>query len=420
MVTAYGREEVMKQAEGAGARGFLIKPVNPSVLLNTIMEACGRGGRRQLQPPAAPATDPNAVARIRGARLLVAEDNEINQQVAREVLESAGFAVEIAGNGREALEKVRSGRYDAVLMDIQMPEMDGLQAAEELRRDGRFAGLPIIAMTAHAMAGDREQSLRAGMNDHVAKPIDPDALFAVLLRWVRPGERVAPGTPPPLPEKTPREAALSRDAVLPGIDRATGLRRVAGNEALYDKLLLDFRRDYAASAGRIRAAVGEGRRADAEREAHTLKGVAGNIGATDLHRASQELDAALRLGDLARAASLLPEVERELSRVIQGLGPLAEQAAATRPQTEAPDVGSGAAVDRPALETALRRLADLVRRNDPEAEGALEHVRGALQGTRGREVERIAQALDRFDFRGAARALAALAEAEGVPVGSGG
>ena len=121
----------------------------------------------------------------------MAEDNEINQQVAREILESAGFVVEIASNGREAVEKVRSSPYDAVLMDIQMPEMDGLQAAEELRRDGRFGDLPIIAMTAHAMAGDREQSLQAGMNDHVTKPIDPDALFAVLLRWVRPGERGA-------------------------------------------------------------------------------------------------------------------------------------------------------------------------------------------------------------------------------------
>ena len=201
MVTAYGREEVMTQAEGAGFEGFLIKPVNQSVLLNTIMEVFGRGGHRQFQPLAAQATPPDALASIRGARLLVAEDNEINQQVAREILESAGFVVELANNGREALEKVRSGPYDAVLMDIQMPEMDGLQAAEELRRDGRFGDLPIIAMTAHAMAGDREQSLQAGMNDHVTKPIDPDALFAVLLRWVRPGEREAvPRPPPPQPD----------------------------------------------------------------------------------------------------------------------------------------------------------------------------------------------------------------------------
>jgi two-component system, sensor histidine kinase and response regulator len=421
MVTAYGREEIMKQAEGAGVKGFLIKPVNQSVLLNTIMEAYGHDQHRAFHPLTAQAVSPEAMAAIRGARLLVAEDNEINQQVAREILESAGLRVDLANNGKEAVEQARANPYDAVLMDIQMPELDGLQAAAELRRDGRFADLPIIAMTAHAMSGDRERSLAVGMNDHVPKPIDPDALFAVLLRWVRPGQREASITPPSRPEATTRRtAAPPRIEGLPGIDHATGLRRVAGNEALYGKLLLDFHRDYASSIDRIRAAIGEGRLTDAERQVHTLKGVAGNIGAMELHRTAQELDSALRLGDPGKAGSLLPAVERELSRVIKGLEPLAEQAAAARAETEASGAGSGGAVDRAALETALRALADLVRMNDPEAEGALGQVRGALNGSRTREVERIAQALDLFDFRGAAKALTALAEAEGISVGSGG
>jgi PAS domain S-box-containing protein len=421
MVTAYGREELMSQARAAGLDGFLIKPVNQSVLLNTIMDVFGRGGHRPPQALTAQATHGDAIASIRGARLLVAEDNEINRQVAREILESAGFVVELANNGLEAVEKVRSGRYDAVFMDIQMPEMDGLQATEELRRDGRFGDLPIIAMTAHAMAGDREQSLQAGMNDHVTKPIDPDALFAVLLRWVRPGEREAATSSPPSQTAAAarREAAPPPVEGLPGIDRATGLRRVAGNEALYGKLLLDFHRDYAASIDRVRAALGESRLADAERQVHTLKGVAGNIGAMELHRAAQELDSALRQGDLGKAGSLLPDIDRELSVVIKGLGPLAEQAATARAEVEASGSGPGAAVDRHALEKALRMLADLVRKNDPEAEGALEHVRSALKGARAKEVERIAQALDLFDFRGAARALTALAEVEGIPTGSG-
>jgi PAS domain S-box-containing protein len=421
MVTAYGREEVMKQAEAAGLDGFLIKPVNPSVLLNTIMEVFGRGGHRPFQPLAALATPPDAIASIRGARLLVAEDNEINQQVAREILESAGFVVELASNGLEALEKVRSGAYDAVLMDIQMPAMDGLQATAELRRDGRFGDLPIIAMTAHAMAGDREQSLEAGMNDHVTKPIDPEALFAVLLRWVRPGEREAVPQPPPpqLDAATRRDGTPPGAEPLPGINRATGLRRVAGNETLYGKLLLEFHRDYATSIDRVRAALGEGRLTDAERQVHTLKGVAGNIGAMDLHRAAQELDSALRRGDLEEAGLFLPEVERELSRVVNGLEPLARQTEAARAEAEASGARPGEGVDRPALESALRALAELVRKNDPEAEGALEHVRVALKGSRPQEVGRIAQALDLFDFRGATKALAALAEAEGLPLGSG-
>jgi two-component system sensor histidine kinase/response regulator len=420
MVTAYGREEVMKQAEGAGAKGFLIKPVNQSVLLNTIMEAYGHDEHRAFHGLPLQALSSAAMGAIRGARLLVAEDNEINQQVAREILESAGLLVDLANNGKEAVDKARAHPYDAVLMDIQMPELDGLQAAAELRRDGRFAELPIIAMTAHAMSGDRERSLAVGMNDHVTKPIDPDALFAVLLRWVRPGHREAVSrAPPSQPEAaTRRAAAPPRIEGLPGIDGAAGLRRVAGNEVLYGKLLLDFHRDYATSIDRIRAAIGEDRLTDAERQAHTLKGVAGNIGATDLHRTAQELDSALRLGDLGKARALLPEVERELSVVIQGLGPLAERAAAARAEAETSGAGPAGAVDRPALEMALRALADLVRRNDPEAEGALEQVRGALKGSRGKEVERIAQALDLFDFRGATKALTALAEAEGLAVES--
>ncbi len=422
MVTAYGREEIMKQAGDAGAKGFLIKPVNQSVLLNTIMEAYGRDQHRAFRGLSSQTASSQAMDAIRGARLLVAEDNEINQQVAREILESAGFLVDMANNGREAVDKARASPYDAVLMDIQMPELDGLQATAELRRDRRFADLPIIAMTAHAMSGDRERSLAAGMNDHVAKPIDPDALFAVLLRWVRPGERESVAKIPPSQSQptTRPEAASPRIEELPGIDCATGLRRVAGNEALYGKLLLDFHRDYATSVDRIGSAIREDRLTDAERQVHTLKGVAGNIGAMELHRTAQELDSALRLGDLAKAGTLLPDVERELSQVIQGLKPLAEQAAAAQAETEASRAGSAGAVDRLALQSAIRTLADLVRKNNPEAEDAVENIRAALKGSRGKEVERIAQALDLFDFRGAAKALTALAEAEGIQVGSGG
>jgi CheY-like chemotaxis protein len=408
----------MKQAEGVGIKGFLIKPVNQSVLLNTIIEAYGHHEHRPFRALPSQALSAETMGRIRGARLLVAEDNKVNQQVAREILESAGLLVDLANNGREAVEKARANRYDAVLMDIQMPELDGLQATTELRHDGRLADLPIIAMTAHAMSGDRERSLAAGMNDHVTKPIDPDALFAALLRWVRLGEQQAGSTPPSQSEATTRrEAAPPRIEGLPGIDCGTGLRRLAGNETLYGKLLRDFHRDYATSIDGVRAALQQDRLIDAERQVHTLKGVAGNLGAMELHRTAQELESALRLGELAKVESLLPDVERELSRVIQGLKPLAEQAAAARAEAEASGAESAGAVDRSALETSLRALADLVRKNEPEAESALENVRSALRGTRSKEVERIAQALDLFDFRAAAKALAVLAEAEGVSVG---
>jgi CheY-like chemotaxis protein len=347
---------------------------------------------------------------------LVAEDNEINQQVAREILESAGLRVDIAKTGKEAVEKVRTNAYDAVLMDIQMPELDGLQATGELRKDHRFANLPIIAMTAHAMSGDRERSVAAGMNDHVTKPIDPDALFAVLLRWVRPDDRAVVTRPEPSSlEPMPRHPSTPPNLYgFPGIDQALGLKRVAGNQALYTKLLVDFHRDYAAGIGRIVAEMEQGKVADAEREVHTLKGVAGTIGAMDLHGTAEELDLALRQPDLERARSLLPEFERELARVIHALAPLVESSAAVRANTERSEITASDAVDRHALETAVRTLSELIRRHDPQAEGALEQIRTAVKGAHHNEMDQIAEALELFDFRRAANALGALAEAEGI------
>lgn len=192
MLTAYGREEIMSQAEQAGLDGFLIKPATPSMLFDTIMQAFGADVERGHGPEVSHGTGDEALARIRGARVLIAEDNEINQEVVREILELAGLVVEIAGNGRQAVEMIRhkgtggpghtDAKYpfDAVLMDIQMPVMDGFTAVAEIRKDERFRDLPIVAMTAHAMAGDREKSIAAGMNDHLTKPIDPDQLFSAL------------------------------------------------------------------------------------------------------------------------------------------------------------------------------------------------------------------------------------------------
>jgi two-component system sensor histidine kinase/response regulator len=442
MVSAYGREEIMRRAEATGLEGFLIKPVNPSVLLNTIMEVFGHSGERQFPAFASRATPPNLLDPIRGARILVAEDNEINQQVARELLESAGFLVDIANNGREALDRIRTSSYDVILMDIQMPEMDGLQATQELRRDSRFSKLPVIAMTAHAMAGDREQSLQAGMNDHVTKPIDPDALYAVLARWVQPGQREAgPSTTVPAEtgqrEASPQQSsplvpAAARDAQsnrkmirresvdIPGIDRETGLKRVAGNEALYRKLLLDFYRDYSSSTTLIRTALAESRVSEAERMVHTLKGVAGNIGAMSLHDAARNLDDALRQAKRVDADPLLTIVESELRVVIDGLKELAraaDEVAARRTNVSAEAVS---AIDRLALEAALRTLAERVRKNDPEAEAALETVRNVLGNSRSQETERIARALDIFDFRGAVKVINALAQSEGITLESSG
>ena len=194
MITAYGRDEIRRSAEEAGADAFLMKPVNQSVLFDTIMGVFGHGARFKSLSPAQGSSEPEGMHRIRGARILLAEDNEINRQIAVELLEKAGMAVDVVTNGIEAVAAVDRSSYDLVFMDIQMPEMDGFTATREIRRLKKtdVAELPIIAMTAHAMAGDREKSLDAGMNDHVTKPIDPSLLLRTLLRWIRPGDRALP------------------------------------------------------------------------------------------------------------------------------------------------------------------------------------------------------------------------------------
>jgi len=208
MVTAYGREDVIRLADQAGVNGFLIKPVSPSLLLDTLVTVMGRGrllglatrsgpypaGHLAAPPPegreATPAQAlPPALA---GARILLVEDNDINREFATELLLSEGLRVEEAGDGAEALAQVQAREYDAVLMDIQMPVMDGLEATRRIRAlaaapgGERFATLPIIAMTALAMTGDAEKTLAAGMNDHVTKPVNPERLMAALARWLRP------------------------------------------------------------------------------------------------------------------------------------------------------------------------------------------------------------------------------------------
>jgi signal transduction histidine kinase/DNA-binding response OmpR family regulator len=291
MVTAYDREEAVRQAADVEIGAFLAKPLSPSVLLDTIMRVFGheigtekRARLRRFTPAA-------SLESLRGARILLVEDNEINQQVATELLEGAGLEVALASNGREAVDAVGKADYELVLMDIQMPEMDGFQATAEIRKDARFRHLPILAMTAHALAGDREKSLAAGMNDHVTKPIDPDQLFTTLVKWL--GTSRA---------KPPRAGTAGGDAegMLPsdlaGISVASGLRKVAGNERLYRNLLLKFRSTHERVDGEIAEAIQTGDAEGAAALAQRVQETARNLGAERLHAAGVELERSLREG----------------------------------------------------------------------------------------------------------------------------
>jgi CheY-like chemotaxis protein len=295
LVTAYGREEIMQQAEQVGLEGFLLKPVNPSMLFDTIMQALGEAVPETTRVAQRHEQEAEALKHIRGARVLLVEDNDINQQVALEILESARLNVSLAENGQEAVSAVKEKDYDVVLMDIQMPLMNGYEATEAIRSDPRFKDLPIIAMTAHAMAGDEDKSLQAGMNGHVTKPIDPDQLFATLLKWIEPRDEATSDRQPEvtlektdLTQQTQPQEELPES--LPGFDIAAGLKRLMGNKRLYRKLLVDFGAKYVETASEIREAIDAKDFEQIHSLIHNLKGLAGNLEAGDLQAAAVEME----------------------------------------------------------------------------------------------------------------------------------
>jgi two-component system sensor histidine kinase/response regulator len=322
MVTAYGREEIIQQAEKINLDGFLVKPVNRSLLFDATMQAFGRESDQTQMTGLARGTEVEALQEIIGARILLVEDNDINQQVAQEILEQAGLLVDIANNGQEALEMAQKNQYDVILMDIQMPVMGGFDATKAIRNlKEPVANIPIIAMTAHAMAGDREKSIEGGMNDHVTKPINPDELFGALLKYIEPGERQIPKH---LASVVAQELRRDKDVgmlpeTLAGIDIKSGLSRVSGNERLYRSLLVKFYNGYSDSTNQIKDALSKEDLELGTRLAHTVKGVAGNLGAKDLQATSAEVEAAIKNGTLEKIDSLLDTFQQNIKSIMNGL-----------------------------------------------------------------------------------------------------
>ena len=290
LVTAYGREEALHQADKAGIDEVLIKPVTSSLLFDTAMQLVG-GAPVESRAPVAPVVGTVDLSALRGARILLVEDNELNQEVAAGLLTEGGFRVDIADNGQIAVERVQQTAYDLVLMDMQMPVLDGVSATREIRQWPGCAALPIVAMTANAMQQDKERCLAAGMNDFITKPIEPDELWATLQRWIKPplaGVQAGAASPP---------VALS-DADLPGdiagLDVAAGLRRARGKPTLYLSFLRRFVANQTPVAEAIRAALDRDDWATAERLTHTAKGVAGAIGAAGVQDAAAALERAIQ------------------------------------------------------------------------------------------------------------------------------
>ena len=322
MVTAFGREEIMRQAEKVGLQGFLIKPVSPSMMYDTIMEAFGKSSGI-INHDRAKEEKPFGFEHIRGAKLLLVEDNEINQQVAKETLEQEGFYVDVAEDGKICVERLQADNsYDLVLMDLQMPVMDGYEATIVIRKDDRFKDLPIVAMTAEAMTGVMGQVEEVGMNDYVTKPIVPGKLWKALTKWIKPGDR-----------KLPDGFAIQKKSILQdsfpiieGIDTEAGLNRVASNHKLYKNLLKKFIENYSDVTGRIAELKEQERVEEAVREAHTVKGVSANLGAEVLQKQMAEIELKLKEGGyLKDSLALADEMIGKLVRAIEKSGVTAEE-----------------------------------------------------------------------------------------------
>lgn len=321
LVSALNQDDYMDDPDIDLLDNYLSKPTNPSLLFDVIMEVFGKiDSEEKVSEKTGDITD-ESLKTIKGARLLLVEDNKINQQVAVELLELGGFNVDIANNGQECLEILENQPhvYDCVLMDVQMPVLDGYAATARIREQQEYDDLPVLAMTANALEEDKKQAAEAGMNDHIVKPINPDHLFAALLKWIKPGERE-------VAEKDQQNTAADSGSTsqqlpdsLPGIDIQTGTGQVGGNVTLYLKLLKDFLADHSHDGQELAHAIEQEDLATAERIAHTLKGIGGTLGAKDLQENSKNLEKNIKVGDLEQAREILPVFREALEIVLDGL-----------------------------------------------------------------------------------------------------
>ncbi|MGE4322613.1 MAG: response regulator [Sphingobium sp.] len=410
IVTAYGADECIKAAEQADIAAFLTKPVVPRALLDAIMDlaAPGIGGQEATgqdevaAPPAPQAGLPAVAPHLRGLHVLLAEDNEINREIAVELLSDAGLIVDCAENGLIACDRVREKglHYAAVLMDVQMPEMDGIAATRAIRERWPADRLPIIAMTAHAYEEEKQRCLDAGMNDHVAKPVDPALLVRTLDRWLKPP--LSPGAPPPMALPGSMDALLPDS--LPPFGLPAALARVNGKTALLHKLIVTFGETQAHVARDLRVQIATGLLPDARRLAHSLKGVAGSLELPEVQRIAADIERMLAAGETALAHTTVAELDQAIAPAIAAARSLTTSAAVTAPM-------AAATADNPAVAAARDELRGLLLRRSLGARASFARFAQTLGlPEQARASHPVHQALEKLDYETAL----ALIETDGM------
>jgi PAS domain S-box-containing protein len=404
MITGHSDQFSAQDLRQAGIRKMLSKPITQTVLQDALLEFCTNQYTSET-PILKPELVDTALLKRAGAHILLAEDNLINQEVALELLTMAGMKTEIAENGEQALEKARRQPYDLILMDMQMPVMDGLQATREIRALPGWEHIPILAMTANAFHEDRERCLEAGMNDHLSKPVDPQKLYQSLITWLP--EQAQPGTVAPLPRSSEErgESLEIRQRLehIPGLNPGEGLNLVLGDLNRYLRLLDYFIEQHGQDAQTLKEALEADNRNGLIHLAHGLKGVAGTLGAWRVQQRAAEIERASKAESLDQPALLMQieALESELFELTNALRVVLvkdcspSQAAAQMPAS--------------ALNSLFEAMTPLLHAYDTAVNDLLNQHREALLATLGDQARQLEHQIESYDFEGALQTVQLLA-----------
>jgi CheY-like chemotaxis protein/HPt (histidine-containing phosphotransfer) domain-containing protein len=314
MISALGNEHEMNRAKEAGVDRFLTKPIRQSNLFDTIMEIHGYEPLRSRDF----VKRSDRFESFPDTHLLLVEDNAVNQMVVVEMLQLPGITMDLAENGNEAIELVSRNNYDVILMDVQMPEMDGIETTRIIRNKLGNKDVPIIALTAHAMYGDREKCIASGMNDYIPKPVDRDRLLSILKLHLKSAAPVS-GEYLSMDLTLPGPSFAHGTTVLPGIDLDEGLKRFGDSWTRYMKILLSFSHSFIDFSETVTRLIKGGHLGEAVIQVHSLKGTAGNISANRLYIAAEAFEKALREKNVNDIGKQFMRVDDELRIVLESI-----------------------------------------------------------------------------------------------------
>lgn len=399
LVTALASNELSEKVIAKGVSGYLTKPVTTSTLYDTLSEVLGKIKKYPEVTSGKHSIPEKILDKISGAKILVVEDHKLNQQVTKGILERAGCLAMIAENGKEAVSLLIDGdaSYDAVLMDLQMPVMDGYEATERIRQNVKYQELPIIAMTAHAMPGEIKKCMDKGMDAHISKPIDVDELYITLAQFISVENKEGP---PKLDRQN--EEPLSFPSSLPGFDVQDGLRRLGGNAKLYRKLILDFFKTIQAVPEKLKRALENSDYTSVQETIHSVKGLAGNVSARDFYHSAENFEKYFRTNNQEQLNALLKDLDHSWKTLSEAHSILTE---VTRLRGALPEGNSHKKLSEADLEfitPQLKELSAMLRKNNIKARKILADIKPHLLAAKAHvEIQQVENMMDKLQFKSA-------------------